>query len=70
MARTKKVVFEVADDYMEFEIGDLTGLELLTLASMVLIQIVKQSGMSEKEVFEALKLVYEDTKKDYKEGLN
>ena len=70
MSSTKKVVFEVADDYMEFEIGDLTSMELLTLASMVLIQIVKQSGMSEKEVFETLKLVYEDTKKDYKEGLN
>lgn len=42
MASTKKVVFEVADDYMDFELGDLTGLELL----------------------------YEDTKKDYKEGLN
>lgn len=25
MASTKKVVFEVADDYMEFEIGDLTN---------------------------------------------
>lgn len=70
MSSRRKVVFEVADDYMDFELGELTGMELLMLASMVLIQIVKQSGMSEKEVFETLKLVYEDTKKDYKEGLN